>query len=104
MIILGDIEASDYIKIKNCQIVSNIIDSLNIDYIMGKTWITDAFFRETRRNYLKRKEERCIAVEMELSACQAVVDFRGYKLYNFSYQADNLNEIKWESGILGNIH
>ena len=49
------------------------------------------------------KEEGCIAVEMEVSACQAVASFRGYQLYTFLYRADNLDSSKWEKGILSQI-
>lgn len=97
------LEASDYIEIKNNLTVSRVLDELHIDYVLGKTWTTDAFYRETKRNYLKRKEEGCIAVEMEVSACQAVADFRGSEFYNFLYRADNLDSSKWDKGILSSI-
>ena len=71
--------------------------------VLGRTWTTDAFYRETKGNFLKRKLEGCIAVEMEVSACQAVANFRGYQLYNFLYRADNLDSSKWDKGILSNI-
>ena len=50
-----------------------------------------------------RKQEGCIAVEMEVSACQAVCDFRGYEFYDFLYTADNLDSSQWDEGILSNI-
>lgn len=75
--------AKDYIEIKNHDIVGKILDRLHIPYVKGRTWTTDAFFRETRRNMTARRQEGCIAAEMEVSACQAVADFRGYELYNF---------------------
>lgn len=70
-------------EISNYKIVSEYLDILNIEYVLGRTWTTDAFYRETKGNFLKRKLEGCIAVEMEVSACQAVANFRGYQLYNF---------------------
>ena len=95
--------ASDYIEIKNCKKVGEILKQNNIDFVYGKTWTTDAFFRETKRNMEARKNEGCIAVEMEVSACQAVADFREYEFYNFLYRADNLDSSSWERGILGLI-
>lgn len=95
--------ASDYIEIKNHEKVSKILTELNIDHVKGKTWTTDAFYRETRRNMLRRRSEGCIAVEMEVSACQAVADFRGYEFYDFLYRADNLDSSKWERGILSSL-
>lgn len=84
-------EASDYIDISNYKVVSEFLTSNNIDHVCGKTWTTDAFFRETKENFEKRKEDGCISVEMEISACQAVCDFRGYNFYPFLYAADNLD-------------
>lgn len=97
------VKASDYIDINNYATVSGILDKLKIDYVLGKTWTTDAFYRETAGHFLKRKKEGCIAVEMEVSACQAVANFRGYQLYNFLYRADNLDCSKWDRGILSQI-
>ncbi len=94
---------SDYIEIKNHEKVSEIFMELNIEHIKGRTWTTDAFYRETRRNMQLRRSEGCVAVEMEVSACQAVADFREHELYNFLYRADNLDSSKWDKGILSAI-
>ncbi|MBQ9162800.1 MAG: nucleoside phosphorylase [Clostridia bacterium] len=95
--------AADYIEIKNCDRVADILGELGIDYVVGRSWTTDAFYRETRRNMERRRAEGCIAVEMELSACQAVADFRGCELYAFLYRADNLDSETWDKGILSLI-
>ena len=91
-------EPSDYIAIKNYQKVCGILDRLRIEYVTGKTWTTDAFYRETLEEIELRKSEGCIAVEMELSACQAVCDWAGIELYGFLYRADNLDSDAWEKG------
>lgn len=96
--------AADYIEVKNHNTVSTVLDKLHIPYVKGRSWTTDAFFRETRRNMERRKAEGCIVVEMELAACQAVCDFRGYELYNFLYTADNLDHDQWDEGILSKIN
>lgn len=99
------IKPSDYIKITNCNKVAEILNSLNVDYILGKTWTTDGFYRETQANLEKRKADGCICVEMEISAVQAVCDFRGYNFYPFIYAADNLDSSKWDRRILcDNVH
>ncbi|MBQ7230883.1 MAG: nucleoside phosphorylase [Oscillospiraceae bacterium] len=95
--------AADYIEIKNHEMVSTVMDRLDIPYVKGRSWTTDACLRETHRNMERRKAEGCIVVEMELSACQAVADFRGYELYAFLYTGDNLDHLKWEEGILSSI-
>ncbi len=95
--------ASDYIEIKNYQVVAKILDELEIEYVKGKTWTTDAFYREMRSQFEKRKSEGCIAVEMEISACQAVADFKGYQFYAILYRGDNLDSFKWERGSLSDL-
>ena len=97
------VPAADYIEIKNHDVVASVFEKLRIPYIKGRCWTTDAFFRETRRNMERRKAEGCIAVDMELSAIQAVCDFRGYELYDFVYTGDNLDGDEWDEGILTNI-
>ena len=95
--------AADFIEVPNHDTVSKVLDKLNIPYAKGRNWTTDAFFRETRRNVQLRQAAGCISVDMELSACQAVTDFRGYQLYAFFYSADNLDHDSWDEGILANI-
>ena len=92
-------EPSDYIELKNHGRVSGILDELGIKYAAGKTWTTDAFYRETVEEMALRKAEGCIAVEMELSACQAICDCAGIELYSFLYRADNLDSDSWDKGM-----
>lgn len=93
---------SDYIQIKNADILAKYFDTLHVGYVKGKTWTTDAFYRETENNKNKRKAEGCICVEMECSALQAVCDFRNIQLYQFLYSADSLEGNSWNQRILGN--
>ena len=95
-------KASDYIKIKNCDRLVEILKELNVEYVVGKTWTTDAFYRETINNKDKRVAEGCICVEMECSALQALCDFRGLELYQFVYAADSLHG-DWQRRILGQL-
>ena len=95
-------KAADYIKIKNADKLSMILDELNVDHVKGKIWSTDGFYRETRNNLAKRKSEGCICVDMECSALQAICDFKGLKLYQFVYSADYLGT-SWQRRILGNM-
>lgn len=89
-------QASDYIKIKNYKTVSEFMRINEIPYIEGKTWTTDAFYRETINNINKRKEEGCISVEMEASAVQALCDFRNIEFYTFFTSGDLLDSPKWD--------
>ncbi len=87
--------ASDYIRIKNHAIVKAFMEEHHIPYVMGKTWTTDAFYRETVNNFEKHKADGCISVEMEGAAVQAVCDFRGMDVYMFFTSGDLLDAPKW---------
>lgn len=88
--------ASDYIKVKNSDIVAKFMEENNIPYIKGKTWTTDSFYRETINNFKKHKEDGCISVEMECSGIQAMCDFRNLKFYTFFTSEDLLDAPKWD--------
>ena len=94
--------AGDYIEVRNAARLSRIMDKLGVDYVEGRTWTTDAFYRETERNREKRVAEGCLCVEMECSAAQAVCDYRGLELHQFVYAADSLNG-EWARRILGDL-
>ncbi|MBP3799075.1 MAG: nucleoside phosphorylase [Ruminococcus sp.] len=87
---------ADYIKVKNAGRVAKFMEENGLPYVVGKTWTTDAFFRETRNNFNKRKAEGCISVEMECSGFQAVCDFRGLEFYTFFTSGDLLDAPKWD--------
>ena len=73
-----------------------ILDEAKVNYRIGKTWTTDAFYRETRAKMEKRKAAGCICVEMECSALAAVTQFRGKELFQFFYAADCLDGDEWD--------
>jgi purine-nucleoside phosphorylase len=90
-------KASDYINIKNTDIIAKFMQEKGYPYVIGKTWTTDAFYRETINNFEKRKADGCISVEMECSALQAVCDFRNKNLYQFFTSGDLLDAPVWDS-------
>ena len=89
--------ASDYVTVKNANIVSSFMDLNEIPYIKGKTWTTDSFYRETINNFEKHKADGCISVEMECAGLEAMCDFRNIDLYTFFTSGDLLDAPKWES-------
>ena len=93
---------ADYIQIRNASRLAKIFDELGVSYVEGRTWTTDAFYRETAHNRARRVAEGCLCVEMECSAAQAVCDYRGLELYQFVYAADSLNG-EWARRILGDL-
>ena len=89
---------SDYIEV-NRKYIPELIEVLNAygyPYVMGTTWTTDAFYRETRGKVAKRREMGAICVEMECSAMQAMCDFRGVEFFQFLYAGDNLDHSTWD--------
>ncbi|MEG0307266.1 MAG: nucleoside phosphorylase [Clostridium sp.] len=94
---------SDYISIESADKLAGILDELEVPYVKGKTWTTDAIYRETIDNMNKRKAEGCISVEMECASLAAVCKLRNVEFIQFLYSADNLDSLKWEKRILGNL-
>ncbi len=86
---------SDYINIKNADKLEEIFARLGLPAVKGKVWTTDALFRETRALAEKRRNEGCIAVEMELAGAQAVCDFYDIELYHFVVTGDVLCETEY---------
>lgn len=87
---------SDYIGIKNAKIVKNIFDELELPSVTGRVWTTDAIYRETKAKFEARKNEGCLAVEMELAGVQAVCDFYGWNLYDFLVTGDVLDQTVYD--------
>ncbi|MFW5747988.1 MAG: nucleoside phosphorylase [Chloroflexota bacterium] len=69
----------------------------DIPYITGKTWTTDAIYRETRRKIIHRRNEGCITVEMEAAAFFAVAQFRDVVLGQLLYGGDDVSGDVWDS-------
>ena len=87
--------ASDYLTIKNAPVVEAFMRENRIPYVMGKTWTTDGFYRETCGAFEKHRADGCVSVEMEGSAVQAVCDFRGLEVYMFFTGGDLLDAPEW---------
>ena len=87
--------ASDYIDMPGAPVVANFMEDNGLPYAMGRTWTTDAIFRETENNFAARKADGCISVEMESAGVQAMCQFRGLQLYAFFTSGDLLDAPKW---------
>jgi uridine phosphorylase len=68
----------------------------HIPYVIGKTWTTDALYRETRAKMERRKAEGCITVEMEAAAFFAVAQFRGVTFAQILYGGDDISGDEWD--------
>ncbi len=94
--------ASDFLEIPTAGKLCEIFDGLSVPYARGKTWTTDAIYRETERNAEARRSEGCLTVEMECASVMAVGRFRQFPVYQFLYTADSLDGGAWERRTLGN--
>jgi uridine phosphorylase len=69
----------------------------SVEYVLTKTWTTDALYRETPDKVRRRKEEGCLAVEMEAAAFFAVARFRGVPFAQMLYGGDDVGAEEWDS-------
>lgn len=90
-------KASDYVGIKNADVVAGFMEQNKIPSVKGKTWTTDSFYRETVNNFEKHKADGCISVEMECAALQAMCNFRNLELYTFFTSGDLLDAPEWDA-------
>ena len=89
--------AADYIDIPKADAVARFMEANKLPWVAGKTWTTDAFYRETEENFRKRRAEGCISVEMECAAVQAACNFRGLELFAFFTSGDLLDAPEWDA-------
>jgi len=68
-----------------------------VPYQRGKTWTTDAPYRETQAMITARRTEGCIAVEMEATGLMAVSEYRGVILGQVLYAGDDLSGNEWDN-------
>jgi uridine phosphorylase len=73
------------------------LQSRGVEYLVTKTWTTDAIYRETPARIKLRKAEGCLAVEMEAAAFFAVAKFRGVKFGQLLYGGDDISGETWDS-------
>ncbi|GHV48535.1 hypothetical protein FACS189499_08150 [Clostridia bacterium] len=94
---------SEYIEVATAERLAEILTELNSPYVCGKTWTTDAIYRETRANMEKRKRGGCLTVEMECASIMAVANFRKVSAYQYLYAADSLDGVEWDARTLGSL-
>lgn len=95
--------AGDYVDVPTAERLGEVFDELNLPYVKGRVWTTDALYRETRANMEKRRADGCIAVDMECASAMAVAQFRGAEVYQFIYAEDCLDGDAWDPRTLGAV-
>jgi uridine phosphorylase len=88
-----EVVANDY----GIQALVKTLSDRAVPYRVGKTWTTDAPYRETANKIARRREEGCLTVEMESAALMAVAQFRGATLGQTLYGGDDLSGVEWDN-------
>ena len=73
------------------------LEKLGIPHTTGKTWTTDAMYRETPEMIELRRNEGCITVEMETAAFFAVSKYYDIPLAQLLYVGDDVSGEKWDT-------
>lgn len=78
--------------------LSATLEARGLPYVVGKTWTTDAPYRETFGKVARRRDEDgCLTVEMESASLMAVAQFRGVAFGQVLYGGDDLSGEAWDS-------
>lgn len=77
--------------------IESVLERRSCPYLLGKTWTTDALYRETAAKIQRRKEEGCLTVEMEASALFAIAQFRKVVMGQILYGGDDVSGAEWDS-------
>jgi uridine phosphorylase len=75
--------------------IEAVLSENHHEYVRGKTWTTDAVYRETRQRVNRRKREGCVVVDMEAAAFFAVARFRHVECAQILYGGDSLAGRRW---------
>ena len=73
------------------------LDGEGVPHRIGKTWTTDAPYRETPNQIAARQREGCLAVEMECAGMMAVAQFRNVVFGQVLYGGDDLSGMEWDN-------
>lgn len=76
--------------------LEKVLTSCGYSYVKGKTWTSDAIYRETVPVIQERRQGGCISAEMECASMIAVSRYRNIPFVQFLYGADNLSSDTWE--------
>jgi len=71
--------------------IEKVLQQRGLSYVLGKTWTTDAYYRETPAKVELRRSEGCLTVEMEAAAFFAVAQFRGVSFGQILYAGDDVS-------------
>lgn len=76
--------------------IEAVLNLRGVEYVLAKTWTTDAIYRETPDKIRRRKSEGCLCVEMETASFAAVAQFRGVQFGQLLYGGDDVGGEVWD--------
>ncbi len=77
--------------------LESVLRTRSLPYVLGKTWTTDAIYRETPAKIKRRRAEGCLTVEMEAASFFAVAQFRSVQFAQLLYGGDDVSGEQWDS-------
>ena len=77
--------------------IAKTLTKLGLPHVAGKTWTTDAFYRETEDKIALRRLQGCLTVEMECAAMIAVSRFLNAKFGQILYCGDDLSGTDYDT-------
>ncbi len=89
-------EKYSYSSKKMIAALCEVMDKLNLEYIVGTTWTIDAPYRETYSEIAKYRKENVLTVDMEAAAIFAVAEYLGVDAGVIFTISDYLSEDDWE--------
>lgn len=81
---------------RSVQVLERVLSACGCPYVKGKTWTSDGIYRETVPVIRERREDGCLAVEMECASMIAAARYRGIPFLQFLYGADDLSTQTWD--------
>jgi uridine phosphorylase len=73
-----------------------VLNEAEMPFRTGKTWTTDAPYRETNQRIARRIRQGCINVEMEAAGLMAVAQHRQVVFGQLLYAGDDLSGNEWD--------
>lgn len=83
-------------RAETVETVISCLKEMGIPFKTGKTWTTDAIYRETPDMIALRRSEGCVTVEMEAAAFFAVSEYYGIALAQLLYAGDDVSGEVWD--------
>lgn len=76
--------------------IKESLDCLDIEYVTGTSWTTDAVYRETIAEVKQYQEEGIATVEMEAAALFVVAQYRNVHMGSILTISDSLADLVWK--------